>query len=240
VGRVELLTLYASRFSRELYGRKPVATFMRRDPVIVHQNTPVESLSQKITNCNLRWADDDFIVVDEGGNYIGVGMIVDLLRSITEMQIRNARYANPLTQLPGNVPVSEHIDTLLAQGHHFVLAYVDIDNFKLYNDEFGHSAGDDLLITISEILKDCSRDQDLVVRYGGEEFLLVLPSTGLDAAVILFERIRSAVKLKTPVTFSAGIATHTEDLTFDQLVEKAEQCLYLAKAEGRDRYVLAD
>jgi diguanylate cyclase (GGDEF)-like protein len=122
----------------------------------------------------------------------------------------------------------------------FSVILLDIDNFKLYNDEFGHSAGDDLLITISEILKDCSRDQDLVVRYGGEEFLLVLPSTGLDAAVILFERIRSAVKLKTPVTFSAGIATHTEDLTFDQLVEKAEQCLYLAKAEGRDRYVLAD
>lgn len=177
VGRVELLTLYASRFSRELYGRKPVATFMRRDPVIVHQNTPVESLSQKITNCNLRWADDDFIVVDEGGNYIGVGMIVDLLRSITEMQIRNARYANPLTQLPGNVPVSEHIDTLLAQGHHFVLAYVDIDNFKPFNDVYGYARGDDAIRAVARLLAQYSNPAiDMVGHIGGDDFIVIFRS----------------------------------------------------------------
>ncbi|MBL6905619.1 MAG: GGDEF domain-containing protein [Pseudomonadales bacterium] len=163
---------------------------------------------------------------------------------VLRLENEHQSLTDPLTELGNRRRLSVLLETLLPSSLRnqdpFSVILLDIDNFKLYNDEFGHSAGDDLLITISEILKDCSRDQDLVVRYGGEEFLLVLPSTGLDAAVILFERIRSAVKLKTPVTFSAGIATHTEDLTFDQLVEKAEQCLYLAKAEGRDRYVLAD
>jgi len=151
---------------------------------------------------------------------------------------------DPLTELGNRRRLYLLVETLLPSSLRrkdpFSVVMLDIDNFKLYNDKFGHSAGDDLLVTISEILRECSRDQDLVVRYGGEEFLLVLPSTGLDAAVILVERIRSAVKEKTPVTFSAGIATHREDLSFDQLVEKADQSLYVAKAEGRDRYVLAD
>ena len=151
---------------------------------------------------------------------------------------------DPLTELGNRRRLYLLVETLLPSSLRrkdpFSVVILDIDNFKLYDDEFGHKAGDDLLITISEILKDCSRDQDLVVRYGGEEFLLVLPSTGLDEAVILVERIRSVVKEKSPVTFSAGIATHSEGLSFDQLVEKADQCLYLAKAEGRDRYVLAD
>ncbi len=121
----------------------------------------------------------------------------------------------------------------------FTIVLLDIDFFKQFNDEFGHSAGDELLIEVSEILKDCSRDQDLVIRYGGEEFLLVLPSTNLEDAQILVDRIRAAIKEKTKITFSAGIAMHSDTLTFDQLIEQADQCMYTAKSEGRDRYILA-
>ncbi|MBT5718867.1 MAG: GGDEF domain-containing protein, partial [Gammaproteobacteria bacterium] len=164
---------------------------------------------------------------------------------ILRIENEHQSLTDPLTELGNRRRLYLLVETLLSSSLRrkdpfSVVVMLDIDNFKLYNDKFGHSAGDDLLVTISEILRECSRDQDLVVRYGGEEFLLVLPSTGLDAAVILVERIRSAVKEKTPVTFSAGIATHREDLSFDQLVEKADQSLYVAKAEGRDRYVLAD
>ena len=78
-----------------------------------------------------------------------------------------------------------------------------------------------------------------MIRYGGEEFLLVLPSTNLEDARILVDRIRGAIKEKTDITFSAGIAMHSELLTFDQLIEQADKCMYIAKTEGRDRYVLA-
>lgn len=151
---------------------------------------------------------------------------------------------DPLTKLGNRRRLYLLIETLVPSSLRgkdpFSIVLLDIDNFKLFNDEFGHSAGDDLLVNVSDILKDCSRDQDLVVRYGGEEFLLVLPSTNLESAQILVDRINSTIKAKTNVTFSGGIAMHSEQLSFDQLIEKADQCLYTAKTDGKDRYVLAD
>lgn len=150
---------------------------------------------------------------------------------------------DPLTKI-GNrrrlyVLIENLVPSSLRRKDPFTIVLLDIDHFKQFNDEFGHTAGDELLIRVSDILKDCSRDQDLVVRYGGEEFLLVLPSTNLEDAQILVDRIRAAIKEKTDITFSAGIAMHSEELTFDELIERADQCMYTAKAEGRDRYVLA-
>lgn len=150
---------------------------------------------------------------------------------------------DPLTKL-GNrrrlyVSIESLVPASIRRKDPFTIVLLDIDHFKQFNDEFGHTAGDELLIKVSDILKDCSRDQDLVVRYGGEEFLLVLPSTNLEDARILVDRIRAAIKEKTDITFSAGIAMHSDDLSFDQLIERADQSMYTAKADGRDRYVLA-
>ena len=151
---------------------------------------------------------------------------------------------DPLTKLANRRRLYLLIETLvpssLRRKDPFSIVLLDIDNFKLFNDEFGHSAGDDLLVQVSDILKDCSRDQDLVVRYGGEEFLLVLPSTNLESAQILVDRIRNTIKAETSITFSGGIAMHSEQLSFEQLVEKADQRLYAAKTDGKDRYLLAD
>lgn len=150
---------------------------------------------------------------------------------------------DPLTKLGNRRRLHVLIETLipssLRRSDPFTIVLLDIDHFKRFNDEYGHSAGDELLIKVSEILKECSRDQDLVVRYGGEEFLLVLPSTNLQAAKSLVDRIRESFKAQTDITFSAGIATHSSELSFDELIEQADQCMYRAKTEGRDRYVLA-
>jgi diguanylate cyclase (GGDEF)-like protein len=116
---------------------------------------------------------------------------------------------------------------------------IDVDRFKQVNDTYGHHAGDQLLRELSGILRRSVRAYDIVSRWGGEEFLLVLPGADLAAARALAERIRVAVEtLPTHtvagVTISAGIATFDEDYNFDATLRVADRRLYQAKAAGRN------
>lgn len=116
---------------------------------------------------------------------------------------------------------------------------IDIDRFKSVNDTFGHQAGDQLLRDISALLRRTVRAYDILVRWGGEEFLLVLPGVGLELARILADRLRAAVEaLDThgigPVTISAGAAEFENDYEFASTLRTADRRLYQAKASGRN------
>ncbi len=119
---------------------------------------------------------------------------------------------------------------------------IDIDRFKAVNDTYGHQAGDQLLRDISGLLRRTVRAYDILVRWGGEEFLLVLPGVGLELARILADRLRAAVEaLDThgigPVTVSAGAAEFENDYEFASTLRTADRRLYQAKASGRNRVV---
>jgi diguanylate cyclase (GGDEF)-like protein len=116
---------------------------------------------------------------------------------------------------------------------------IDIDRFKQVNDTFGHLAGDQVLRDISALVRGTVRAYDILVRWGGEEFLLVLPGVDLDAARILAERVRMAVEgLDThgigPVTISAGVAGFDSDYDFAATLRTTDRRLYQAKAAGRN------
>ncbi len=126
------------------------------------------------------------------------------------------------------------------------LIMIDVDHFKHYNDKNGHPAGDDVLRRIAEILKNTTRTSDVVARYGGEEFIVILPETPSSAAVKLAEKIRTIVEDEKflhgssqplgKVTISLGIATFPEDSQSpEELIQKADEQLYLAKSLGRNR-----
>ena len=120
----------------------------------------------------------------------------------------------------------------------------DIDHFKHVNDRHGHAAGDDTLQIVARRVKDALRTSDQVSRYGGEEFLILLPDTPLPEARLIAERVRQAVA-STPVatragnldiTLSLGVASSTEaGLSRDSLLAAADEALYRAKAGGRNR-----
>lgn len=119
---------------------------------------------------------------------------------------------------------------------------LDIDRFKAVNDTFGHQAGDQVLRDISALLRRTVRAYDILVRWGGEEFLLVLPGVGIDVARVLADRLRAAVeKLDThgigPVTVSAGAAEFENDYDFPSTLRTADRRLYQAKAAGRNTVV---
>ncbi|MCW2614300.1 MAG: diguanylate cyclase [Frankiales bacterium] len=124
-------------------------------------------------------------------------------------------------------------------GDHVSLVMIDIDHFKLLNDDHGHPAGDEVLRNVAFALSCECRDFDIAARYGGEEFAVVLPGCGPDEALTIADRLRRAVALApavVPVTASAGVATfptHASDA--DALVRAADDALYESKRSGRDR-----
>ena len=177
IRRSELLTLYSSLYGRDLHGRKPIREFMYTGPLIVSSETLVEQLSQRLTHNAEILSEDDFIVVNEKGYYLGTGTLADLLRVITELQVRNARYANPLTQMPGNVPTSEHMDELLSHQLEFVVVYADLDFFKPFNDVYGYARGDDAIRGLARILGEhIDPKLDFIGHVGGDDFILIFRS----------------------------------------------------------------
>jgi diguanylate cyclase (GGDEF)-like protein len=122
---------------------------------------------------------------------------------------------------------------------------MDLDHFKEYNDTFGHSAGDELLSALGILLKSQTRGEDIACRYGGEEFLLIMPGASLEIALERAEILRQAVKemhqlrqdLK-PTTFSLGVAVYPDHGdTGLELIQSADAALYRAKQAGRDRVI---
>lgn len=175
VDRNQFLQLYASRYGPELYGRQPITTIMSR-PVIVEKDTPVENVSHVLTNSEAWRTSTDFIISDRQ-TYLGTASVFDLLRRITELQIRAARYANPLTLLPGNVPITETISDILAASRPFTVCYCDIDNFKPFNDKYGYARGDDIIRMLATVIVERVDPQlDFVGHIGGDDFIIVFLS----------------------------------------------------------------
>lgn len=177
--RNELLMLYSQRFTRELYDRSPVQYFMQSNPLLIPSTQPLDVLSQTITESGN--VEEDFIIVDEHGAYLGIGLLVDLLRKITDLKVRYARYANPLTGLPGNVPIGGHIDGLLSRGCIFSVAYCDLDYFKPYNDYYGYARGDQVIRDVGELLLGAlEHPDDFLGHVGGDDFVLILSEENVD------------------------------------------------------------
>jgi diguanylate cyclase (GGDEF)-like protein len=147
---------------------------------------------------------------------------------------------DPLTGVPNRRVWEEELPRELERarrmGTGLCLAMIDLDNFKAYNDRHGHQAGDLVLKEAASRWRAQVRSTDLLVRYGGEEFTLLLPTCALEDAVRIIERLRAV----TPqVTCSIGVSAWDFHQSAAELFERADQALYVAKAEGRNRYVTA-
>lgn len=125
-------------------------------------------------------------------------------------------------------------------GHPVTIAYIDVDNFKLVNDRFGHHTGDQLLQTITETLRRTVRAVDQVGRLGGDEFALLLPETGPEAAKVVMRKVHQYLleEMQTkgwPVTFSIGVVTFAGMLTTaDEIMQHADAGMYTTKHDGKN------
>lgn len=197
INRYSLIDRFARPFRRELYGRRPCTQFMNATPIRVDHSTPVQELGQMLGFAEPHQLIDGFIVT-ENDRYLGIGTAQTLMGLITDMQIRAARYANPLTQLPGNVPINEHIDRLLANEVAFIACYCDLDHFKPYNDCYGYREGDRIIQLVATLLtRHCEPRQDFIGHVGGDDFILLMQSHDWE------ERCRAIL-----TAFDASIVAH--------------------------------
>jgi diguanylate cyclase (GGDEF)-like protein len=206
---------------------------------------------------------DDYLIkpvqlFDLQARLIAAQRVTDLHAQLDRHRAELAHLArhDPLTGLGNRRSLGEDLAVLHARsqryGHRFAVAMCDIDRFKAYNDTHGHQAGDQALRAVAATIARELRGGDSVYRYGGEEFLLVLPEQTLDTARVAVERVRSAVeRLAIPqpaagpggiLTLSAGIAAFGpgEAPTAEELLQRADAALYRAKAAGRNQLALAD
>lgn len=172
-----------------------------------------------------------------------------------EMQRKYQRFAttDALTKLHNRGWLDDAFDREINRSERdelpLALIMMDVDNFKKYNDDYGHLAGDQVLITVAESIRRPLRPNDLVARFGGEEFAVLLPETTLDNAEIIAERLRDNVSKADPgmqdgkqlpeVTVSLGIASRKSGYSLDVMIAAADVAMYHAKRKGKDRVEIA-
>ena len=181
--------------------------------------------------------------------HVGLALSNLKLRStLKELSIHD-----PLTNLHNRRYMEEALELELRRAERKKLAVgiimLDLDHFKAFNDGFGHGAGDELLRRLGALMREHLRSGDVACRYGGEEFLLILPEAPLAVTTRRAEELRQHVKKMSvnyldkplgPVTISLGVAVYPENgMDAAELIKSADAALYRAKAEGRDRVVTA-
>ena len=176
INRHKFVDRYSQRLKRILLGMKPCSLTMHDRPLLIESNTPLLEISHALSQSDNQHFADGFIITEQG-HYAGLASGQDLLRLITQMQIEAARYANPLTLLPGNVPINEHTERLLQTSKPFYVCYCDLDNFKQFNDVYGYRKGDELIQLTARILSwTCDTELDFLGHIGGDDFILLKQS----------------------------------------------------------------
>ncbi|OGB33181.1 MAG: diguanylate phosphodiesterase [Burkholderiales bacterium RIFCSPLOWO2_12_FULL_61_40] len=176
INRVQFMNEYTKLYYREVWGRKSCAVHANFEPRIIERDHSVDELVGILTSQDQRYLSDGFIAT-ENGRYAGLGTGDQLVRSVTEVRIEAARHANPLTFLPGNIPISQHIERLLKKKARFVACYADLNHFKPFNDHYGYWRGDEMIRLVAKIaMEQCDPQWDFLGHVGGDDFILLFQS----------------------------------------------------------------
>ncbi|MDQ6992010.1 MAG: GGDEF domain-containing protein [Mariprofundus sp.] len=173
VTRRKIVAVFGHRYAHELNRRKQVDILMEESAIMLDITTGIKKISLAMTDRNDCIAYDPAIITHLG-KYVGLLSVISILKSMTDLRIAQALDSNPLTHLPGNNSINHEIDRRLQAGIPFVLAYLDLDWFKVFNDAYGYERGDRVILLVATLLRDCVTGVDFVGHVGGDDFVVLL------------------------------------------------------------------
>ncbi|MFW5981758.1 MAG: EAL domain-containing protein [Halanaerobiaceae bacterium] len=176
VMRDKLYYKLGSKFGYAVYMERPIELIMDSNPMIINYNLSINEVSQKAMKRNYLNIYDS-IIVEKDGKYYGSVSIKDLLEEVSKMRIEEAKQLNPLTRLPGNRVIEFEINKRLEKKDLFSVLYIDLDNFKAYNDCYGYMMGDKVLMMTARLLKESIKnlgnEDDFIGHIGGDDFVII-------------------------------------------------------------------
>lgn len=176
INRRAFLDRYAQPFYHDLFGRRSCTLLMDAKPFRVEGSVPIDSMARTLAGDDQRYLFEGFIIT-EGGRYAGLATGESLVKAVTERRIEAARHANPLTFLPGNIPITEHIGRLLDASARFAACYFDLNHFKPFNDLYGYWRGDEMIKLAARVIQAaCDPSEDFVGHVGGDDFVVLFQS----------------------------------------------------------------
>ena len=211
---------------------------------------PIESISGTKNGYIINIKYDNKEIIKNEENFKRTAYLLTLLTSITLLvffiakkllNIRSQAHIDELTQTYNRRGCQNRIKKYIKNGKNSMILF-DIDDFKTINDKYGHQAGDIVLQKMSNIVRKYIRKEDILCRFGGEEFLVFLPGTSFDDTVFIAEKLRNAIENShfgeaERVTASFGISSQKRRESFETLFASADKKLYEAKIAGKNRVV---
>lgn len=176
INRQSFNNQYSKPYFKELYGKHSCLLFANTQPLQLESHIGLDELTEVLTSEDQRYLTEGFIITKDG-QYLGMGTGERLVRAVTELRIEAARHANPLTFLPGNIPLTLHINRLLHSGAEFVACYADLNHFKPFNDYYGYWRGDEMIRLLANTLQaHCDVRRDFIGHVGGDDFVVLFQS----------------------------------------------------------------
>lgn len=168
---------------------------------------------------------------------VSIGLLTHAMRAAwkgAEHSARRLAHTDPLTGIGNRRWVTECLEELATSPEPYAVLMLDLDDFKAINDEFGHDVGDSVLVRAARLIADNLRPGDIFGRFGGEEFVVVLPNAGMVEARAVAERLRQKVRAGTPTSISVGCAVRTQDDIPADVIQKADALMLVAKRTGKN------
>ncbi|MGL5550195.1 MAG: GGDEF domain-containing protein [Culicoidibacterales bacterium] len=179
ITREKILELFSGRYGYNLHAKKPISQIMETDFFSVDADTTIEEVAKRAMNRKIEHV-YNAVIVTEKRKYLGIVTIQKLLAATVEFQIKQAKEANPLTQMPGNNEIKRQIHNRIANDERFAVMYFDLDGFKAYNDSYGFDKGDRMIKLLAEIITKQQLSGWFSGHVGGDDFVVIGELAGLE------------------------------------------------------------